>query len=69
MIAGWKFSGKFRRGRKTCLQLECIVALPSRLKAERIALEKLVGADAIIATAVSRTELAALSIKDGEVRF
>lgn len=69
MIAGWKFSGEFRRGRKRCLELECIVALSNRLKAEQIALEKLIGADAITATALSRAELAALNIEDGEVRL
>ena len=69
MIAGWKFLGEFKRGRKASLELECIVALPSRLKAEHIAFQKLVGADTITATALTRTELMALDIKDGEVRL
>jgi hypothetical protein len=69
MVAGWKFSGEFRRGRKQCLELECIVALPNRFKAEQIALEKLVGADAITVSVLSRAELAALNIKDGEIRL
>jgi hypothetical protein len=69
MAAGWKFSGEFRRGRKQCLALECIVALSSRLKAEQIALEKLIGADVITVTVLSRAELRALNIEDGEVRL
>jgi hypothetical protein len=69
MVAGWKFSGEFRRGRKQCLALECIVALPNRLRAEQIAVEKLIGADAISVTALSRAELIALKIEDGEVRL
>jgi hypothetical protein len=69
MVAGWKFSGEFRRGRKQCLALECIVALPDRLRAEQIALKKLVGADAISATALSRAEVIALRLEEGEVRL
>jgi hypothetical protein len=69
MVAGWKFSGEFRRGRKQCLELECIVALSNRLKAEQIALEKLIGADVITVTVLSRAELTALNIEDGEVRL
>ena len=69
MVAGWKFSGEFRRGRKQCLELECIVALSNRLKAEQIALKKLLGADAITVTVLSRAELAALNMKHGEVRL
>ena len=69
MVAGWKFSGEFGRGRKQCLELCCIVALSNRLKAEQIALEKLIGADVITATGLSRAELIALKIEDGEVRL
>jgi hypothetical protein len=69
MVAGWKFLGEFRRGREQCPELECIVALSNRPKAEQIALEKLIGADAITVTKLSRAELAALNIKDGEVRL
>jgi hypothetical protein len=69
MVAGWKFSGEFRRGRKQCLALECIVAMANRQAAEEIARKKLIGADAISAIALSRAELRALNIEDGEVRL
>jgi hypothetical protein len=69
MAAGWKFTGKFRRGRKAPLELECIVARSSRLEAEQIALKKLIGADVITATELSRAELTALKIEDGEVHL
>jgi hypothetical protein len=69
MAAGWKFTGEFRRGRKAPLELDCIVARSSRLEAEQIAREKLVGADLITAIELSRAELTALKIEDGEVHL
>jgi hypothetical protein len=67
MRAGWKFLGEFRRGRNATLSLECIVALRNRREAEAIAHKKLVGADAITVTELSRAELEALKLKDGDV--
>ena len=69
MGAGWKFLGKFRRGRKAWLELECIVALSSRIKAEEIAYKKLIGAEAISVTELSRAELRARDIEEGDVRL
>jgi hypothetical protein len=69
MGAGWKFLGEFKRGRKESLSLECIVALSDRNAAEEIARKKLVGADNITAVELSRAELVALKIKQGDVRF
>ena len=46
MVAGWKFLGEFKRGRRKSLSLECIVALRDRNEAERLARKKLVGARA-----------------------
>ena len=67
MGAGWKFRGEFKRGRGAALSLECIVALRNRQEAEAIAYKKLVGADAITVTEVSRGELEALKLKEGDV--
>ena len=69
MGAGWKFLGEFKRGRKESLSLECIVALGDRNEAERIARKKLVGADTITAVELTRAELTALNINEGDVRF
>jgi hypothetical protein len=69
MAAGWRFTGEFRRGRKAPLELECIVARSNRLEAEQIAREKLVGADLITANELSRAELTAFKIEDGEVQL
>jgi hypothetical protein len=69
MRAGWKFLGEFRRGREAPLSLECIVALRNRREAEAIAHKRLVGADAITVTEVSRDELEALNLKEGDVRL
>jgi hypothetical protein len=69
MGAGWKFVGEFKRGRKASLSLECIVALRDRRAAEGIAREKLVGADTITATELSRAELKALNVMQGDVRL
>src|SRR5260370_31603652 len=55
-------------GRKH-LSLECIVALSDRNAAEEIARKKLVGADTIIAVELSRAELMALNINEGDVRL
>jgi hypothetical protein len=65
MKAGWKFVGEFKRGRESSLFLECIVAVRDRKEAEAIAHKKLIGADAITVTELSRAELAALRLKDG----
>ena len=69
MVAGWKFLGEFKRGRRKSLSLECIVALRDRNEAEAIARKKLVGADTIIAVELSRAELMALNINEGDVRL
>ena len=69
MSAGWKFLGEFKRGRKESLLLECIVALRDRNEAEGIARKKLVGADTITAIELSKTELNALNIMEGDVRL
>ena len=69
MGAGWKFLGEFKRGRKESLSLECIVALSDRNAAEEIARKKLVGADTILAVELSRAELMALNINEGDVRL
>lgn len=61
--------GEFRRGRKARLSLECIVALRDQKEAEEIARKKLIGADTITATELSRAELMALKIGDGDVFF
>jgi hypothetical protein len=65
MGAGWKFVGVFRRGRKEPLYLECVVAVPSKKQAQLVAKAKLVGADEITATELSRAELGALKLTDG----
>jgi len=52
MVAGWKFLGEFKRGRKESLSLECIVALRDRNHAEEIARKKLAGADTITAVEI-----------------
>ena len=69
MGAGWRVLGEFKRGRKESLSLECIVALSDRNAAEEIARKKLVGADTIIAVELSRAELMALNINEGDVRL
>jgi hypothetical protein len=69
MGAGWKFRGEFKRGRAVGLSLECIVVQRNRKLAEKIAREKLVGADDITATELSRDDLTALKLKDGDVHF
>jgi hypothetical protein len=69
MVAGWKFLGEFKRGRRESLSLECIVALRDRNEAEEIARKKLVGADKITAVELSRAQLAVLNIIQGDVRL
>jgi hypothetical protein len=69
MVAGWKFLGEFKRGRRESLSLECIVALRDRNEAEEIARKKLVGADKITAVELSRAQLTALNIIQGDVRL
>ena len=69
MGAGWKFLGEFKRGRKESLSLECIVALRDRNEAEGIARKKLVGADTITAIELSKAELNALNVMEGDVRL
>jgi hypothetical protein len=69
MVAGWKFLGEFKRGRKESMSLECIVALRDRNHAEEIARKKLAGADMITAVELSRAQLAALNINPGDVRL
>jgi hypothetical protein len=69
MTAGWKFVGEFKRGRKASLSLECIVAVPDRIAAQEIANRKLVGADEMTVSELSRRDLMFLNIKDGDVRL
>jgi len=59
--------GEFRRGRKKPMALECIIAIPYPEMAQAVAREKLVGADNITATEISRIELRALNLRDGDV--
>ena len=75
-LAGWKIDGQrpivlgeFKRGRKESLSLEFIVALGDWNEAEEIARKKLVGADKITAVELTRAELTALNINEGDVRF
>jgi Phage integrase family len=67
MGKGWKFVGEFKQGRKACLAIECIVMLPDLEDAKAIASRKLVGADEITAKELSRAEMKALNLKEGEV--
>jgi hypothetical protein len=71
MRKGWKFVGKFKRGRKACLAIECIVAVPDPKEAKAIAGKKLIGADEITATAMelSRAQIKALNLEEGDVRL
>ena len=59
--------GEFKRGRKESVALKCIVAVPDRWEAEKIARARLVGADEITAVEVSRAELAAMKLNEGDV--
>jgi hypothetical protein len=69
MGAGWKFRGEFKRKRAESVLLECIVVLRNRREAEAIAHKKLIGADEITVTEVSKDELEALKLKDGDVHL
>jgi hypothetical protein len=67
MGKGWKFVGEFKRGRKACLVIECIVAVADLEEAKAIASKKLVGADEITAKELSQAEIKALNLKEGDV--
>jgi len=67
MGKGWKFVGEFKRGRKACLAIECIAAVPDLEEAKAIASKKLVGADQITAEELSRAQIRALNLKEGDV--
>ena len=67
MAKGWIFVGEFKRGRKTCLAIECVVAVPDLEKAKAIASKKLVGADEITAKELSSAQIRALKLKEGDV--
>ena len=67
MGKGWKFVGEFKRGRKACLVIECIVAVPDLEEAKAIASKKLIGADEITTTEVSHAQIKALKLKEGDV--
>jgi hypothetical protein len=69
MGAGWKFVGEFRRGRKALLALECIVAVRDIGEAKAIASKKLIGADEITVTELSRAEIEALDLSEGDCRL
>jgi hypothetical protein len=69
MAKGWKFVGEFKRGRRACFAIECIVMLPDLGEAKVIASKKLVGADEITASELSRAEIKALNLKAGDVRL
>ena len=59
-------SGRLRHGR----QVEISRGVrPDRELAEKIAREKLVGADEITMTELSQAEIEALKLKDGDVHF
>ena len=66
MGAAWKFVGVFRRGRREPLHLECVVAIPDFENAKLVAKSRLIGADETTAIELSRPELRALKIQDGE---
>ncbi len=66
---GLEILGEFKRGRRESLSLECIVALRDRNEVEEIARKKLVGADKITAVELSRAQLTALNIIQGDVRL
>jgi hypothetical protein len=65
MAAGWKFAGVFKRGRETPLCLECVVALSDLQNAQKVAKQRLIGADEVTVTELSKHELKALKIEDG----
>jgi hypothetical protein len=67
MGKGWKFVGEFKRDRKACLAIECIVAVPDLEEAKAIASKKLVGADQITARELSPAQIRALKLKVGDV--
>ena len=67
MGKGWKFVGEFKRGRKACLAIECIVAVSDLEDAKAIASKKLMGADEITAIELSGAEIKALHLKEGDV--
>ena len=67
MGKGWKFVGEFKRGRKASLAIECIVAIPELEEAKAIASKMLIGADEITAKELSRAEMKALNLKEGDV--
>jgi hypothetical protein len=69
MRKGWIFEGKFKRGRKECLAIKCLVAVPDLKEAKAIASKKLVGADEITATELSRAQIKARYLKEGDVRL
>jgi hypothetical protein len=69
MGKGWKFVGEFKRGRKACLSIECIVAVPDLEEAKAVASKRLIGADEITAKELSRAEMKALNLKKGDVRL
>jgi len=51
------------------LAIECIVAVPDLKEAKAIASKKLIGADEITATELSRAKIKALDLKEGDVRL
>ena len=63
------FVGKFKRGRKECFAIECVVAVPDLKEAKAIASKKLIGADEITETELSRAQIRALYLKEGDVRL
>jgi hypothetical protein len=69
MGKAWKFVGEFKRGRKACLAIECIVAVPDLEEAKAIASKKLIGADEITAIELSPAQIKALNLKEGDVRL
>ena len=62
----WESSSE---GRKACLAIECIVAVPDLEEAKAIASKKLIGVDEITATKLSRAKIKALNLKEGDVRL
>jgi hypothetical protein len=70
-VAGLPDDVRYRthRGRKARLAVECIVAVPDLEEAKAIASKKLIGADEITATKLSRAKIKALNLKEGDVRL
>jgi len=61
--------GRVQAGPQSTPIIECIVAVSDLEEAKAIASKKLVGADQITANELSRAEMKALNLKEGDVRL